>query len=346
MQKIIIDSDWGGDVFQLTSVLLAHPTLFEVLGATVTFGNAGHDQNLANCGAILRLLKADKDVFRCPGALAPIGEESPPQGDGAHGTNGLGSIALPLSNSLPNNIRAEDYILEQLRSHPENTITIIATGPQSNIARAILKDPETMKRVKEIRIMGGCVTPMSGYRVDENLQRIEPVDRQGNITESAEFNFQQAPKDAATVLNSGLPITLFPMNCTHDLTYDLTNQHMFFAAMKSNLPLAQQIHGLLNAPEGMDNAKFDIDAVMHDINTVISMVAPSLYEGQRGTVDIDTSDDWDNKGKTTFTPSEEGNVWVAHKITNAHQAFNIALKSWQTIYQADLLPTQNIGLNF
>ena len=113
-QDIIIDSDWGGDVFQLTSVLLARPQEFNILGGSVTFGNASLKQNLINAGAVLRLLDADKRAPLHAGAQAALGKDAPPQGDGAHGTDGLGGVDIPISRHTVDNKPSVDFILDTL----------------------------------------------------------------------------------------------------------------------------------------------------------------------------------------------------------------------------------------
>jgi len=331
-QNIIIDSDWGGDVFQLTSVLLARPQEFNIVGGSVTFGNASLQQNSINAGAVLRLMGADNKIPLYAGAQAALGKDAPPKGDRAHGTDGLGGVDIPISKHAVSDKPSVDFILDTLLEKKENTVTLVVTAPQTNIATAIQKDLETMKRVKEIRIMGGCMKSMPGWKVTwPDLKRIETMDLQGNITPHAEFNVQQDPQSAKIVLSSGLPIALFPMNCTHQLTFTKERQAQLFNMLSANPAIAQTVSQLIDAPKAMDNAKFGIDSVMHDISTTVSMIAPNLYEGRRGSVSVNTNEFTDEFGKTTFTPDENGSIWVAETITDPNAAFNIALQSFQTV---------------
>ncbi|MBC2604959.1 nucleoside hydrolase [Pelagicoccus albus] len=327
MRSVIIDSDWGGDVMQLASILLSRPTEYELLGATVTFGNATHNQNLDNAGAMLRFLGMDSQISRYPGALAPSGKEFQPEGDEAHGRTGLGDAVLPLSSYLPEEQSTVDFLLERLEQEIEDSITLIATGPQTNVAEAIRQAPETMARLKEIRIMGGCIDPMQGYRVDENLKRTseKPIARKGNITETAEFNFQQAPHDAKVVLESGIPIALFPMDCTHQLTFTEERANRLKDTLSSEPEKLQQLLDLLQAPEAMDQAKFGINSVMHDVHTTVSMVAPELYLGRHGTVSIEED------GEVNFSPEAGGRHWACERITNPDAVFEILLASLEAL---------------
>ena len=345
-QKFWIDSDWDGDVFQLTSILRARPPEYEILGASVTFGNASHDQNLANAGAILRLLKMDNHVSVFPGSKAPLGQEAPPQGDGAHGTDGLGGVKLPLSNVEPESQDAADTIIKILEKEPANTVTLIATGPQTNIARAIQKAPEIMARVKEIRIMGGCLNAIPGYRLDENWQRVsqELIDRFGNITEHAEFNFQQDPHSAQIVLNSGLPIALFPMDCTHQTSFTLPRQRQIAVPFRDKYPLQGQIIGLIDAPRDMDGPKFASHSITHDLNTTVSIVRPDLYTGERGFVHINTDESSKQFGRTTFEPDPNGNIWAAQEIVDPDAVFTELVSSLTVVYAAELRQKAKPGI--
>lgn len=332
-QNVIIDSDWGGDVLQLASILLSRPDEYEVLGATVTFGNAPLKQNLENAGAILKLLRVDEQVGRFAGAFAPDGVDEQPEGDDAHGRTGLGDVVLEPSEILPSEEDAVDFLLRTVEEEAEGAVTLVATGPQTNVARAILRAPEVMGRLKEIRIMGGCVRDLPGYRVDESLARVgeSKIPRRGNITELAEFNFQQAPKDAKTVLESGIPISLFPMDCTHQLTFTERREARFRDALGKWPDCSEKLIGLLNGPKFMDFQKFDCASVMHDLHTTVSMIWPELYSGSRGRVRVCA--EGDEAGKTDFFEEAGAPHWVADSIRDPDAVFDVLIESLCELFE-------------
>ena len=94
---------------------------------------------------------------------------------------------------------ADQEILHLLRSHEEDSITIVAIGPLSNIAKAAIADPQTFSRVAEVVVMGGC------------------IDTMGNANPFAEFNTFADPEAAAIVfalsnpsLSRGMTLPLIP----------------------------------------------------------------------------------------------------------------------------------------
>jgi purine nucleosidase len=329
MEKVIIDSDWGSDGLQLSSILLARPEHYTVLGATVTFGNAPHDQNLINAGALLRQLGIDHSVPRFAGANAPSGQIEAPDGDGAHGSTGMGNVQLPPSLAPVDERSAVDFILQTLEREAVGTVTLIATAPQTNIANAIRKAPDIMRKLKEIRIMGGCTESMLGYRVDAALNRLsdELIPRKGNITEWAEFNFQQAPEDAECVLKSGIPIRLFPMNCTHQMCFTKQRIDQLKAHFATEAELVAQLIPMLSIPEYIDRQKFDIAPTLHDVHTTIEMVHPEFYASRRGFVQIATNPTEDNFGETCFREDPDGPHTVFETILQPDAAFQVLLNA-------------------
>ncbi|EDY81839.1 Inosine-uridine preferring nucleoside hydrolase superfamily [Verrucomicrobiia bacterium DG1235] len=323
MQKVIVDSDWGGDVMQLASVLVSRPSEYKVLGATVTFGNASLRQNLQNAGAMLRFLGVDGVVPRYAGAVAPSEVEEQPEGDEAHGRTGLGDAVMELSEVAPAEMRAVDFLIDAIGREPAGSVVLVATGPQTNVAEAIRRAPEVMGRLKEIRIMGGCVRELSGYRVNERLERLgtESILRKGNITERAEFNFQQAPGDARVVLESGIRVALFPMDCTHQLTFTKEREGRLAEVFGGDVERLKVLGDLLSAPRLIDERKWGIAPVMHDVHTTVSMVAPELYAGRRGQVKVS------NEGETDFLADEAGPHWVAERVVDADAVFEELMAS-------------------
>lgn len=314
-QKIIVDGDFGGDEMQLLAVLLGQPEKFSILAATAVFGNTSHEQVLKNAGSILRLLNADKKIPRYAGSKFPSGADMP-EGDGAHGEDGVGGVVLPLSDVPPASGHAIDFILGELEKNPPGTITITATGPLTNIALAYQKNPEVMRRVKEIIIMGGCTAEIPAYDM--------PL-RQGNITPFAEFNFYMAPLDAAIVLESGLPIILFPMNCTQQLAFTPEREEKLRALLFSEPEKCDQLIAMMKAAEWLDKLKFNSYNFMHDIHTALFITDRTQYTGRRGYIVVEANEKMSNKGHSNFSPVENGNIFVLEKVLDADRLYDIFL---------------------
>ncbi len=148
--------------------------------------------------------------------------------------------------------------------------TIIATGPLTNLARALLRDPEITKKIKEVYIMGGAVF----------------VD--GNITPHAEFNFHCDPEAADLVLTSGLPITLVSLDVTHKV--NVTQEHLE--------PLRKYKNRLGEFVVGIIEYSIDVHrrlrgaagAHLHDPLTVAMAVSPQLGEYEQLSLRVDCAE--------------------------------------------------------
>jgi purine nucleosidase len=323
MEKIIIDGDWGGDEMQLAAVLLAHPEKVQVLGATCVFGNTHHDQVQENARNILHFLKA-AHVPVYPGAKGP--SDSPPlDGDGAHGSEGMGEVSLARSPAPYETTAAVDFMLHALRTQPEGTVSITASGPLTNLAEAFRREPQTMQRVKQIIIMGGCTEEMPAHDVPS---------RRGNITHHAEFNFQQAAADAQTVMQSGLPITLLPMNCTHQLTCTPERQARVAQAYQTRPAVKQALLGMMTAPAAIDREKFNSAPVMHDVHCALYLLHPEQYETVRGSVQVHAKDNLhtaeSRTGRSDFSPHPQSATQVATAIKDPDALFDVLMHSLST----------------
>ncbi len=311
--KVIVDGDWGGDEMQLSAVLLAWPEV-RVLGATAVFGNTDHDQIVENARNILHFLGA-ADVPVHPGARGPS-DSAPLRGDDAHGSNGMGNVCLDPSPAPRLEQGAVDFILGQLRKNDPGTITVTASGPLTNIAAAVERDPGTMRRVRDLIIMGGCTRDMPA--ADLPLRR-------GNITPHAEFNFHMAARDAAVVMSSGLPISLIPMNCTHGLTLTPARQAAIAGAFRANPRTKEALLGMMCAPADLDRAKFDSDPIMHDVHCTLYLLHPDLYKlSPPGMVAVSIAPD--DRGRTEFTEHGEGATRVATALKDPDRLFAISLE--------------------
>lgn len=193
-QKIILDVDTGAD--DALAILLAiFSGKFEILGITTVAGNTNVNQATINTLRVLNLAeRLDIPVFK--------GSAKPLKGRGlrgiTHGKDGLCDVSLSLSHKKPENIPAQDFITETIKRH-QGQVEIIATAPLTNIARVLQRYPQAKEVTKRIYIMGGA------------------VERKGNITPFAEFNFFNDPEAVKIVFGSGVPIILVPLDVTMEL---------------------------------------------------------------------------------------------------------------------------------
>lgn len=190
MRRFIIDTDPGiDDAFAIGLMMQSD---IEILGITTVSGNNGIDSVTTNALRLVHFFKRS-EILVYEGAGKPILRESGTS-DGCHGSDGMGNTYLPVGSRVVEEKHAVDFLIETIGSS-EGDIEILALGPLTNLAMAIQKAPEAIKKVKMIHSMGGGVN-------------------HGNITPFAEFNYWVDPEATQVVFDSGIPIRMVGLNVT------------------------------------------------------------------------------------------------------------------------------------
>lgn len=189
---IILDCDPGHDDALAIALALARPEL-RTLAITTVAGNAPIDRTTRNALRLLTLL-GRSDVPVAAGAGRPLVRE-PWVPVEFHGDSGLDGADLPEPAVRPVALSAVELLGALLREAVE-PVTLVATGPLTNIALLLRAAPGIHKRIAAISLMGGSLG-------------------QGNTTASAEFNIWADPEAAAIVFESGIPIRMAGLDVTH-----------------------------------------------------------------------------------------------------------------------------------
>jgi len=194
-KKILLDCDPGLD--DALALLLAHgdPNI-ELVGVTTVGGNVGLPQTTRNALALREYLHFEKVVVAA-GASKPLSGEvrSAIQ---VHGESGLGNAALPEPILAVDDRHAVDFIIETVRASP-GAIHLVATGPLTNIALALQKEPAIARLVASFTIMGGSFT-------------------RGNATPAAEFNIYADPAAARMVFDADWQVVMVGLDLTLQAT--------------------------------------------------------------------------------------------------------------------------------
>lgn len=199
MKKVILDCDPGHD--DAFAIMLAAQHL-DVLGITTIGGNCTLENVTRNAIKVLEVLGKADEIGVYPGHDRPmvVPLVTAPM---FHGETGLDGPVLPEPEHAPKEIHAVDFIVDTVMNTDD--VTIIATGPLTNIAAALNREPRIAERVSEICIMGGSVTF-------------------GNWTPAAEFNIYVDPEAAYRVFNCGAHVKMTGINLTRQCC--LTQEHI------------------------------------------------------------------------------------------------------------------------
>ena len=192
MKKVNIDCDPGIDD-ALALILAIKSGELQIEAITTVSGNLTADRCYANVLKVLALVNADA-ITVAQGPLKPLIRDFPSD-PFSHGTDGLGDTNLPDPASRSQILFAPDLIVETVNKYP-NEITVIATGPLTNIALALMQDPTLPEKIQELIIIGGAF----GFNKSAALNATgdNPV---------SEWNIYVDPEAARLVFHAGMPLT-------------------------------------------------------------------------------------------------------------------------------------------
>lgn len=269
-KPVIYDGDMGGDDLWGINVLLAHEDKFNILGMASAYGNISQPfatQNLLN--HLHWMGRDDLEVaqgtdFPCDGMR--------PFGDDAYGEGGVGGVTLPVAPRQAIQGDIADWYASKLDA--ENTpVTILCTGPATNIAKFLEKYPEKAHKIEEFIFMGGAMNPPGKDGKPVFLENGEQ--RIGNITVHAEFNAYQDPRALNIILASGVKTAIVSADATQHVVYTPERQARIQALHDTYGPAH---HRMLIVVEQLDRTKFGVDgSFVHDPSAAAYLVNRDLF---------------------------------------------------------------------
>jgi inosine-uridine nucleoside N-ribohydrolase len=265
-RKIIIDCDPGQDDAVMLLLALACPDDFDILGITTVAGNVPLDLTQRNARIMCELAeRTDVPVFA--GCKKPMCHELI-TAENVHGKTGIDGVeiyepAMPLQDQ-----HAVDFIVETLLGSQDNSITLVPTGPLTNIGQAIKQQPDILPKIKEIVLMGGAMR------------------EGGNTTPCAEFNILEDPDAAQIVFHCSRPLTIVPLDVTHQA---LVSQKRIEKLRQLNTPVGTAVVGMMEFFNRFDSEKYGSEgAPLHDPCTIAYLLKPELFEGKMCNVEVET----------------------------------------------------------
>ena len=295
MIKLLLDVDTGiDDALALFYLGKAHKKgEIEILGSTTVGGNVEVAQTTLNTLKIWEMLELDIPV--ASGSESPLMVPLNPA-PYVHGDDGLGNTFLPKPITLPTEESAADMIL-RLSHEYSGELTLLTTAPLTNIAVALLRDPDLANRIRKVVIMGGAVFT-------------------GNVSAVAEANIANDPEAARIVFRSGMEMTLVGLDVTHEVYLEeadlrdlekIDNERSAF--------LLQIIRFISDAYENLSGWK---RCVLHDPLAAGVCLIPDLVKTEKRYVDVELTGEL-TRGMTVVDrrgrrPLGEENMEVALEV--------------------------------
>jgi ribosylpyrimidine nucleosidase len=262
-RKLILDCDPGHD--DAVAIMLAgnHPDI-DLLGITVSTVNQTLEKTGKNALNITNYLGIDVPVAL--GSDRPIVRPLQIASD-IHGETGLDGFDFPVHTKTYHDLHAVEFIKDILLAS-KNPVTIVTTGPMTNLALAILMHPSIMERIEEVVLMGGAY----GY---------------GNVSPAAEFNILVDPEAANIVFTSPLKVTMIGLDITRQVMVlpdivrrmeklDTKASDLFVKLMDVFNENQRKVFGLPGGP-------------LHDPVTIAYLIDPALLKTKHVNCAIDLS---------------------------------------------------------
>ena len=261
-RNIVLDCDPGHD--DAIAILLAgHNPQLNLLGISVVAGNQTIEKTARNALNVATYLGIDVPIA--------IGCEFPMVRDrvicaAVHGESGLDGFEFPKYDKPFDKRHGVQLIIDSVMNNED--VTVVATGPLTNVAMAIKLEPQLIRRIKEIVLMGGSID-------------------NGNTSPAAEFNIMCDPEAAHVVFSSGIPVKMVGLNVTRKV---LVTEDVIARMEKVNNKASDMFVKLMKVFNENQRKTFGVKAgPLHDPATIASLIDENLIKYQKMNVEIDIS---------------------------------------------------------
>ena len=265
-RKIILDCDPGQDDAVAILLALASPDELELLAITTVAGNVPLQPTQRNARMMCDIA-GRQDILVYAGCAGPI-MRTLVTAEAIHGPTGINGIDIFEPETPLQEDHAVDFIIDTLMNADEASITLVPTGPLTNIATAINREPAILTSIEHIVLMGGAMR------------------EGGNRTPSAEFNILVDPHAADIVFRCGRPITAMGLDVTHQV---LSTRDRVERIRALDNPVAVATAGMLSFFDRYDTVKYTSKgAPLHDPCTVAWLLRPDLFVGKDCNISVET----------------------------------------------------------
>jgi purine nucleosidase len=265
-RPIIIDTDPGQDDAVAILFALGASDRLDVRAITTVAGNVPLSLTAKNARIVLGWAnRTDIPVYAgCPRPLV----REPVTAEHVHGETGLDGVPLEEPKVELANGHAVDFLIKALGNAWPASITLCLLGPMTNLAAALVQDPDIRRGIKEVVLMGG------GYHV------------RGNVTPNAEFNVYADPEAAAVVFGSGIPLVVLPLDVTHQV---LSTKERIARLENLGNRAGTLIAAILQSHGSIEIKQMGADGgPLHDPTVIAYLLQPSLFSGRSVNVTVET----------------------------------------------------------
>ena len=265
-RPIIIDCDPGQDDAVALFLAMSSPEELEIIGVTTVAGNVPLELTQRNARMMCDIA-GRKDIPVFAGCEKPMVRDAI-TAEYIHGKTGIDGVDVFEPETPLQEQHAVEFIIDALLGAHEASITLVPTGPLSNIGTAIEKEPAILRNVKEIVVRGGAMR------------------EGGNRSPSAEFNILVDPQAAQIVFNCGRPITVMGLDVTHQV---LSTRERVARIRALDNSVAEATAGMLSFFHRYDSKKYSSEgAPLHDPCTVAWLLKPDLFQTQLCNLSVET----------------------------------------------------------
>jgi purine nucleosidase len=285
--KIVLDCDPGLD--DALALLLAHgdPNI-DLVAVTTVGGNVSIEKTTRNA-LELREYLGFTEVPVAAGAGEPLAGTIK-SAEHVHGEDGLGNVKLPAAALAVSDRHAVDLIIETLQAAP-GEIHLVATGPLTNIALALRREPRIVDWVASFTIMGGSYT-------------------RGNATPAAEFNIYADPDAASEVFAAAWRVTMVGLDLTLQAIVDEGIVDRMHQLGRLGVELIAPLATFWTNPLDDD---WDGQA-LHDVCAVAFVARPDLFTSKAARVDVELVGEFTRGMTVVDFHSERPNALVPMRL--------------------------------